>query len=173
MVMHHGFARNAGFWRRWVPALAAGRRVYRPEVRGFGRSDVPPEDYRCCAHCRPQVSDLRKVVDNFGIRRKPTSSGSRAAEYSTFSSPSSNPQRVRSLGRWRAIRRMGGSHSVRSAYALGEDRPGAAMLKLGLEEWCRRTLSYRLDVEKASPELQNWYATEIGKTPARVAANVE
>ena len=36
MVMLHGFARNANFWNRWVPAIAAGRRVYRPELPACG-----------------------------------------------------------------------------------------------------------------------------------------
>jgi len=64
-------------------------------------------------------------------------------------------------------------HAVRFAHGrlgrhpkrlrAGRVPPGAAMLKLGLAEWCRQTLSYRLDVSKASPELQEWYISEIGK----------
>src|SRR5438270_600176 len=46
VVMLHGFARNARFWNRWVPAIAETRRVYRPELLGCGESDVPPADYR-------------------------------------------------------------------------------------------------------------------------------
>src|SRR5713101_2325881 len=46
VVMLHGFARNARFWNRWVPAIAETRRVYRPELIGCGESDVPPAGYR-------------------------------------------------------------------------------------------------------------------------------
>ena len=46
VVMLHGFARNADFWRRWVPYAAESHRVYRPDLRGFGRSDLPPEGYQ-------------------------------------------------------------------------------------------------------------------------------
>src|SRR5260221_9112657 len=46
VVMMHGFARNARFWDRWVPAIADTRRVYRPELLGCGESDAPPADYR-------------------------------------------------------------------------------------------------------------------------------
>ncbi len=46
VVMMHGFARNARFWNRWVPAIAESRRIYRPELLGCGESDVPPAAYR-------------------------------------------------------------------------------------------------------------------------------
>ena len=31
VLMMHGFARNATFWNRWVPAIAETHRVYRPD----------------------------------------------------------------------------------------------------------------------------------------------
>src|SRR5260221_4202466 len=46
VVMMHGFARNARFWNRWVPAIAESRRIYLPELLGCGDSDVPPVAYR-------------------------------------------------------------------------------------------------------------------------------
>ena len=62
VVMLHGFARNAGFWRRWIPTLAAKHRVYRPELRGFGRSDVPPEGF---VYDTPtMVGDVVKLMDS-------------------------------------------------------------------------------------------------------------
>src|SRR3954469_15106610 len=46
VLMMHGFARNATFWNRWVPAIAEGHRVYRPDLLGCGLSDQPPPAYR-------------------------------------------------------------------------------------------------------------------------------
>src|ERR1700680_5297019 len=46
VLMMHGFARNALFWNRWVPAVAETHRVYRPDLLGCGLSDQPPEGYR-------------------------------------------------------------------------------------------------------------------------------
>jgi pimeloyl-ACP methyl ester carboxylesterase len=43
--MMHGFARNAAFWNRWVPAIAESRRIYRPDLLGCGASDVPAPGY--------------------------------------------------------------------------------------------------------------------------------
>ena len=45
VLMMHGFARNATFWNRWVPAIAETRRIYRPELIGCGESDVPAAGY--------------------------------------------------------------------------------------------------------------------------------
>src|SRR5260370_41286181 len=49
VMMMHGFARNARFWNRWVPAIAESRRIYRPELLGCGESDMPPPVYRYTA----------------------------------------------------------------------------------------------------------------------------
>jgi len=46
VLMMHGFARNATFWNRWVPAIAESRRIYRPDLLGCGASDVPASGYR-------------------------------------------------------------------------------------------------------------------------------
>jgi alpha/beta hydrolase fold len=46
VLMMRGFARNARFWDRWVPAIAETHRVYRPDLLGSGLSDQPPSGYR-------------------------------------------------------------------------------------------------------------------------------
>jgi pimeloyl-ACP methyl ester carboxylesterase len=46
VLMMHGFARNATFWNRWVPAIAETHRVYRPDLLGCGLSDQRPNGYR-------------------------------------------------------------------------------------------------------------------------------
>jgi pimeloyl-ACP methyl ester carboxylesterase len=40
----------------------------------------------------------------------------------------------------------------------------------GVGEWCRRTLGYRLDVERADPRLCEWVIAEMDRTPPQVAA---
>jgi len=46
VLMMHGFARNATFWNRWVPAISESRRIYRPDLLGCGASDVPAAGHR-------------------------------------------------------------------------------------------------------------------------------
>src|SRR5437763_15164336 len=47
VLMMHGFARNATFWNRWVPAVSASHRVYRQDLLGCGLADPPPKGYGC------------------------------------------------------------------------------------------------------------------------------
>lgn len=46
ILMHHGVALNGDAWCDWQPVLlAAGYRVIRLDMRGFGRSEPAPEGY--------------------------------------------------------------------------------------------------------------------------------
>jgi 3-oxoadipate enol-lactonase len=46
VLMHHGVALNGDAWCDWLPSLlAAGYRVIRLDMRGFGRSEPTPEGY--------------------------------------------------------------------------------------------------------------------------------
>lgn len=46
ILMHHGVALNADAWMDWEPILlAAGYRVIRMDMRGFGRSEPMPQGY--------------------------------------------------------------------------------------------------------------------------------
>jgi len=56
-----------------------------------------------------------------------------------------------------------------STYAIGEANQGAAIEKYGVAEWCRRTLQYRMDVNRAPAGLGEWVAREMAKTPTHIA----
>jgi pimeloyl-ACP methyl ester carboxylesterase len=44
VLLLHGFPDSSDLWRNQMPALiAAGLRVVAPDLRGFGKSDKPPE----------------------------------------------------------------------------------------------------------------------------------
>src|SRR6185295_2436378 len=45
----------------------------------------------------------------------------------------------------------------------------AAIEKHGVEEWCRRTLHYRMDLSRAAPGLAEWMAREMARTPVYMA----
>ena len=67
VLMMHGFARNALFWNRWVPAIAETRRVYRPDLLGCGLSDQPPAGY----HYTPETTgaQIMAVLDILALPR--------------------------------------------------------------------------------------------------------
>lgn len=67
VLMMHGFARNALFWNRWVPAIAETHRVYRPDLLGCGLSDQPLPEY----HYTPDtiVAQIIGVLDTLSLSR--------------------------------------------------------------------------------------------------------
>jgi pimeloyl-ACP methyl ester carboxylesterase len=68
MVLLHGFPDSGRLWRHQVPALAeAGFKVIVPDMRGYGRSDKPPE---VAAYTMDRlVGDVLAVMEDAGAER--------------------------------------------------------------------------------------------------------
>jgi len=68
LVLLHGFPDSGRLWRHQVPALAeAGFKVIVPDLRGYGRSDKPPE---VAAYTMDLlVGDVLAVMDAVGAER--------------------------------------------------------------------------------------------------------
>ena len=45
ILLVHGVADTSKAWFAWIPRLARQFRVLRPDMRGFGHSSIPPDDY--------------------------------------------------------------------------------------------------------------------------------
>jgi pimeloyl-ACP methyl ester carboxylesterase len=167
VLMLHGFARNAEFWRRWVPAIAERHRIYRPDLLGCGRSDRPGADYRFTPETI--AAQILSVLDAFALPRVHwvgESSGGivgllLAARY---------PERVASLVLCNTPSRI--PDEIKRIYAQGHEDVAAAVRALGVGEWCRRTLGYRLDLDQAGEDLAAWVVAEMAKTPADIAARL-
>lgn len=66
ILLVHGMAGDAGFWRSTVAALATPRRVIIPELRGHGRSALPADgDHAIESH----AADLLAVLDQLDVER--------------------------------------------------------------------------------------------------------
>ncbi len=66
ILMVHGMAGDAGFWRSTVAALPTSRRVIIPELRGHGRSALPADgDQSIASH----AADLLGVLDQLEVER--------------------------------------------------------------------------------------------------------
>jgi pimeloyl-ACP methyl ester carboxylesterase len=165
VVMLHGFARNARFWNRWVPTLAATRRLYRPELIGCGDSDVPAPGYRPTPEAI--AGQIIAVFDALGLERVHWVGESSGGIVGILLA-AEHPERIASLVLCNTPTRI--PDRIRQIYALGHANAGAAMRALGTGEWCRRTLSYRLDSERAAPELGDWVVAEMDRTRPDIAA---
>src|SRR6201997_4959010 len=165
VLMMHGFARNAAFWNRWVPPIADGRRIYRPDLLGCGLSDVPAAGYRFTpAKIEAEILAVFGSLSLSRVHWVGESSGGiigllLAAAY---------PERIASLILCNTPTRI--PDEIRGIYALGQESTAAAIRAHGTGEWCRQTLGYRLDLEHASEELREWCIAEMDKTRPDIAA---
>ena len=165
VLMMHGFARNAHFWDRWVPAIADTRRVYRPELLGCGQSDPPPADYAFT----PQAiaGQVVAALDALSLDRVHWVGESSGGIIGLLLA-ASHPGRIDSLVLCNTPGRI--PDEIKRIYALDRASASDAMRAYGVGEWCRKTLGYRLDTEHADPRLCDWVVAEMDKTPPAVAA---
>ena len=165
VVMLHGFARNATFWNRWVPAIAETHRVYRPDLIGCGGSDVPPAGYRYTPESI--AASVLAVFDALSLARVHWVGESSGGLVGLLLA-AAHPERIASLVLCNTPTRI--SEEIRGIYALDRESTADAIRAYGTGEWCRRTLGYRLDIDRAGPEIAEWCIAEMGKTRAEVAA---
>jgi 3-oxoadipate enol-lactonase len=165
VLMMHGFARNARFWRRWVPLVAETRRVYRPELLGCGESDVPPADYRYTAEAI--AGQVIAVLDALSLDRVHWVGESSGGIIGLLLA-AAHPDRIASLVLCNTPTRI--SQEIRRIYALDKNSSSEAMRVYGVGGWCRQTLGYRLDLDHADPKLQDWVVAEMDRTRPDVAA---
>lgn len=64
IIFHHGVATHHGIWGRWWPVLSRKYRIVRFDMRGYGQSTVPPEDYAWSID--GLVKDLLAIADAAG-----------------------------------------------------------------------------------------------------------
>ena len=67
ILFHHGIGASAGVWAGWRPALADAHRLVTFDMRGYGRSNIPPADFRWSLDLL--VEDLFAVADAAGLER--------------------------------------------------------------------------------------------------------
>jgi pimeloyl-ACP methyl ester carboxylesterase len=165
VLMMHGFARNALFWNRWVPAIAETRRVYRPDLLGCGLSDPPPAGYRYT----PETigAQIVAVLDALSLPRVHWVGESSGGIIGLLLA-AAHPDRVASLVLCNTPTRI--PDQIKRTYALDRATAADAMRAYGVGEWCRQTLGYRLDMQHAGKDLCDWVVREMDRTSPDVAA---
>jgi len=67
IIFHHGIGADPGIWTDWLPLLIDRYRVVRFDMRGYGRSTIPPADSNWTIDLLAQ--DLLAVADAAGAGR--------------------------------------------------------------------------------------------------------
>jgi 3-oxoadipate enol-lactonase len=165
VLMMHGFARNALFWNRWVPAVAETRQVYRPDLLGCGLSEPPPAGYRYTPETIGE--QVMAVLDGLSLS-KVHWVGESSGGIVGLLLAATHPERIASLTLCNTPTRI--PDHIKKTYALDKATASDAMRAYGVGEWCSRTLGYRLDMDQASPALCDWVVREMDRTAPAVAA---
>ncbi|MBI2907657.1 MAG: alpha/beta hydrolase [Chloroflexi bacterium] len=166
-LLEHGFARNGRFWYKWVPLLSGQFRVLRPDLRGFGRSAVPPEQFTPSAETF--VADLVGLLDYLHIDKVVYVGESSSGVLGLFFALG-HPERLHALvltsTPFRSPR-----EELDKKFPVKEGSAEAALLK-GVDSWSRQTIGQRIDVDLAPPQLVEWWISEMGKTVPENAARL-
>ena len=67
ILFHHGIGASAEIWTGWFPALIDAHRLVSFDMRGYGRSHIPAEDFAWSLDLL--IDDLFAVADAAGLRR--------------------------------------------------------------------------------------------------------
>ncbi len=168
ILLHHGYARNLLFWQELVPLLASDFRVLRFDARGCGDTTKPPPG--TVFTLDRFVDDAVALLDKLEIERVHwvgESSGGILGLVAALA----RPERLHTLTLCDTPFKR--SAEIASTYTVGESDRAAAFEKYGVGGWCRKTLSYRLDTSKASPELCEWYIAQMDRNPKHIAVALE
>jgi pimeloyl-ACP methyl ester carboxylesterase len=163
-LLYSGYCRTTEFWRAWVPLLARDYRVLRFDPRGYGDTTKPPPGANLTVELF--TADAIGLMDALGIERVHWV-GEVTGGAMGLMAALAHPQRIASITMCNAYAKM--PEQTPANYALGEASQQAAIEKYGVAEWCRRTLSHRLDVARAPPSVAEWMAREMARTPVHVA----
>ena len=163
-LLYPGYCRNVEFWHAWVPLLARDYRVLRVDPVGYGYSTQPPVGFQYDAE--RTVRETLALMDHLGIDRVHWVGESTGGKIGMLASLLA-PQRIASISACNTTAKT--ATQTVDTYALGEADQAAALQKYGVGEWCRRTLSYRVNTSKMPPELGEWWAREMDRVPRHLA----
>jgi pimeloyl-ACP methyl ester carboxylesterase len=159
-LLYPGYCRNLPFWNAWIPLLGRDYRVLTMDARGYGDTTKPPRG----AEVTPEMlaNDAIGLMDVLGIKRAHWVGESTGGAVGLVAALN-HPERIASITMCNTAAKMG--DETVSTYAIGEKDQATAIEKYGVEEWCRRTLHFRMDVTHAAPGLADFVPREMGRTP--------
>lgn len=149
ILLIHGVAESSLAWHAWVPVLGRELRVLRPDLRGFGRTSVPPADYDWTV--QGLAADLAALLDHLGLDQVHVV-GAKFGGTAAMQFAASFPERTRTLtvvsGIAQARDTLGGR------IELGGIAP--RIREVGVRQWAAETMRARLGEEAPEEQVAWW-----------------
>jgi 3-oxoadipate enol-lactonase len=159
ILLVHGVAESSRVWYGWIPYLAQGFKVVCIDLRGFGKSTVPPEGYRWSME--NFARDIRTFINKVGLK-KIHLVGAKFGATIAFQFAHDYPETLHSLT-------VLGPPSF-TQQRLNLNDPAKVLREKGLEYWARSTMRNRLG--DVSPEMTEWWINLFNGNSQRVVVEV-
>lgn len=163
VLLIHGVSESSVVWYAWMPLLSRYYRVLRPDLRGFGRSTVPPPGYKWSPAAF--AADLRTFLDRLDVRSVHVV-GAKFGGTVAAQLAADDPARVRTLTMVGALVKGSntGSRVEVSTYAERVDRHGHPGFAADTQ---------RLRLGSAAPQaMVDWWNEMQATTDERVATEI-
>jgi 3-oxoadipate enol-lactonase len=150
VVMLHSAMASARRYYAMVPILARHYRVVRMDLRGHGRSEIPPESPPLAMS--RLVADAAELMDHLAL---PSAHlvGNSAGGYIAQNLAIERPARVKSLSLFGSGAGLKGTDAANWVSQIGKE---------GLRAFLARTIAYRFDPD-VDPGCVNWFLDEADK----------
>ncbi|UYN93762.1 MAG: alpha/beta fold hydrolase [Enhydrobacter sp.] len=159
ILFHHGIGGSAGIWAGWLPALIDAHRIVTFDMRGCGRSTVPPPDARWSME--QLVDDVFAVADATGLARfhlVGESIGGTIALAAALARP----------GRVATLTVSNGAHLGASIQGVKAWR---SELERGVKVWSDTFMRDRFHDGALTPERRAWFAAQQEAWPPHSILN--
>jgi 3-oxoadipate enol-lactonase len=164
ILLQHGYARSARFWRPFVPYLSRYYKVIRPDLRGLGQSDRNFDLERGIT-IEAYMKDLIALLDHLGIDSAHYCGESSAGALG-MAFAATHPKRVRTLSLISAPVFM--TEEDKKSSLGGFPNRVEALRALGARGWLEASNAGRRFPADADPRLLAWTLDEMGKSDTEV-----
>ena len=154
VLFHHGIGASAEIWRGWFPALVDAHRLVSFDMRGYGRSHVPADDFTWSLDLL--VDDLFAVADAAGLQRFHLV-GESIGGTVALAAVLARPERIATLTV------SNGAHLGASIQRVETWR--GQLDEGGAKAWSDAFLRDRFHDDALSPERRAWFAEQQEKWP--------
>lgn len=160
ILFHHGVGIDMDIWADWIPMLATEFRCVRFDMRGCGRSDVPPVDHQWTMD--GMMNDLLAVADEVGAERFHLIGESIGGTISLYTA-------LHSGDRINSVTALSTGHRGNYIQQVGAWRE--MVEKEGFAVWTDKMMEHRFYPGAVDEDVYEWFAeTQAGSSPETTIA---